>query len=89
MYIYIYVYTYIYADWWRTLFYNHPARVSIIFQERYPRNREGKPEGLTMLTQAVGWDAEEWFKQVTWDAIDPRAYFEDSCNWEPVASFHI
>ena len=61
----------------------HKARVSIVYQERDPPNRDGKPIGLTRLVHAVGWrDYRQWFKQYSGDETDPRNYFKRNITWE-------
>ena len=57
--------------------------VSIIFQERRPKNRHGTPIGLTKLTQNVSWDADKWFMQETMDETNPVNYWQKDIKWEP------
>ena len=61
------------GNWWLDLF-PRQARLSIIYQDRQPPERSGKPKGLSMYVYCNHWTTNLWFKQVTEDVKVPTDY---------------
>ena len=72
--------------WWRMLchdgYFRDQARITIVYQERVPPTRFGKPTGLTMYLNSMSMPDNEWYKQITPEAVLPTHYFKVG-TWFP------
>ena len=68
--------------WWRQLCPSQ-ARMSIVYQDRQPPDRTGKPEGLSKYSYCNHWRDGLWFKEVSTDVTNPTDYYRVR-HWYPI-----